>query len=39
MISSLGAFKKGIRLGLVWWILNAVFSITAGIATYKTLFL
>ena len=38
-IFSFTAFKQGIRLGLVWGILNAVFSITAGIATYKIFFL
>ncbi len=36
---SFAAFKQGIRLGLVWGILNAVFAITAGIATYKMFFL
>ena len=38
-IFSFPAFKQGIRLGLVWGILHAVFSITAGIATYKIFFL
>lgn len=37
-IFSFAAFKQGIRLGLVWGILNALFSITAGMATYKVFF-
>lgn len=35
---SFSAFKQGIQLGLVWGILNAVFSLTAGMATYKIFF-
>lgn len=37
-IFSFAAFRQGIRLGLVWGILNAVFSLTAAIATYKIFF-
>lgn len=36
---SFAAFKRGIQLGLVWGILNTVFAVTAGIATYKLFFL
>lgn len=35
---SFAAFKQGIRLGLVWGVLNAVFTITSGIAVYKLFF-
>jgi hypothetical protein len=35
---SFAAFKRGIQLGLVWGLLNAIFTITAGIAAYKLFF-
>ncbi|MES2998168.1 MAG: hypothetical protein V4700_02475 [Pseudomonadota bacterium] len=35
---SFAAFRQGVRLGLVWGLLNAVFTVTAGIATYKFFF-
>jgi hypothetical protein len=39
IIFSFGAFRRGIQLGLLWGILNAVFSFTSGVATYKSFFI
>lgn len=34
-IYSFGVYRRGVELGLLWGILNAIFVITAGVAVYR----
>ena len=37
-IYSFGAYRRGVAIGLLWGILNAIFVTTAGVAVYRSFF-